>query len=71
MEPGDVNKNGQEFVRRTGKKSTTHDYATIWVMRCPTCRKEYGSNSCDAHNRRCPLVRHGVGRIGKPPEPIH
>lgn len=55
MDQGDVNQNGQELVRKTGNKSTTHRFATIWLMRCRTCNHEYGSNSCDAHIRRCPL----------------
>lgn len=66
MEPGDANDNGQKFVRRTGNNSTTHPHAKIWVMRCPTCNREYGCNSCDGHIRRCPF--HDGG---KPPEPIN
>ncbi len=54
MNEGDMNQNGQELVRRTGVRSTTHPFATIWVMRCTVCGREYGCNSCDAHIRRCP-----------------
>lgn len=54
MEEGDVNPNGQELVRKTDAPSTTHPFATIWGMRCQTCGGQYGSNSCDAHIRRCP-----------------
>jgi hypothetical protein len=50
---GDVNQNGQKLVRKTDTRSTTHRFARIWVMRCPRGH-EYGSNSCDAHIRRCP-----------------
>jgi len=49
MEIGEANKNNQELVRKTDIKSTTHQYAKIWVMRCRHCDYEYGSNSCDAH----------------------
>ena len=54
MDIGDVNPNGQQLVRRTDARSTTHPFATIWAMRCQGCGREYGSNSCDAHIRRCP-----------------
>lgn len=54
MEEGDVNSNGQELIRKTDAPSTTHPFATMWSMRCQMCGGEYGSNSCDAHIRRCP-----------------
>jgi len=54
MDIGESNKNGQILIKRTDTKSTTHPYATIWVMRCTQCGNEYGSNSCDAHIRKCP-----------------
>ena len=54
MEVGDVNRNGQELVRKTENRSTTHAFAKIWVMRCRECSNEYGSNSCDAFRRHCP-----------------
>jgi len=55
MEIGDLNANGQKLVRRTNSSSTTHAFATIWVMCCRDCGEEYGCNSCDAHIRRCPF----------------
>jgi hypothetical protein len=66
MEPGDANKNKQELIRKTESPSTTHRFARIWVMKCLKCDKEYGSNSCDAHIRRCP--HHD--RSAAPGEPI-
>jgi hypothetical protein len=55
MKAGEANGNGQELVRKTDAPSTTHRFAKIWVMRCQKCGREYGSNSCDAHIRRCPF----------------
>ncbi len=54
MTEGDANINKQVLVRKTPARSTNHPFATIWVMRCDRCDREYGSNSCDAHIRRCP-----------------
>lgn len=65
MESGTVNRNGQELVEKGTAKSTSHRFATIWRMRCSKCGNEYGSNSCDAHIRRCPRCSDG-----KPSEPL-
>ena len=54
MDVCEINGKGQVLVKRTDTKSTTHPYANIWVMRCTKCGNEYGSNSCDAHIRKCP-----------------
>lgn len=54
LEVGKANDNDQELVEKTTRPSTTHAYARIWVMRCRRCDRLYGSNSCDAHIRRCP-----------------
>ncbi|OQW99583.1 MAG: hypothetical protein BWK74_01895 [Desulfobacteraceae bacterium A6] len=54
MEVGQQNKNKQVLMRKTERKSTTHRFARIWVMHCKICDHEYGSNSCDAHERHCP-----------------
>ncbi len=67
MHIGEENKNNQILVRKTTNKSTTHRFARIWVMRCSSCKYEYGSNSCDAHERHCPKCTPGV----KPSEPIY
>jgi len=54
MNVGDSNKNGQRLIQKTANKSTTHPFATIWVLQCGKCGCNYGSNSCDAHIRKCP-----------------
>lgn len=54
VDEGEFNVNDQELVRRIAARSTTHPFAKIWVMRCKRCHLEYGSNSCDAHIRKCP-----------------
>jgi hypothetical protein len=54
MDISETNRNRQELVRKTSDPSTSHRFAKIWVMRCHDCGHEYGSNSCDAHIRRCP-----------------
>jgi hypothetical protein len=57
--------NDQAVLYKTERKSTTHPFAKIWAMRCGRCSETYGSNSCDAHIRRCP---HCDG--GRPGEPL-
>ena len=55
MIEGETNRQGQEVVRKTDTRSTTHPFAKIWVLRCRACGTRYGCNSCDAHIRRCPI----------------
>ncbi len=64
MEVGQINQRGQKLIRKTTEHSTTHPHARIWVMYCPVCAREYGSNSCDAHIRKCPY--HQDGAEGEP-----
>ena len=64
MKVREVNANRQRFLAPTGRRGTTHPFATIWRMRCEKCGHEYGSNSCDAHIRRCPA--HAGGKPGEP-----
>jgi len=66
MDIGEENKNRQILVRKTEQQSTTHAFARIWVMHCSICNHEYGSNSCDAHERRCPRCV----PTAKPGEPL-
>jgi len=54
MNIGDVNRNDQEVMYKTDRSSTTHRLPKIWRMKYRKCGREYGSNSCDAHIRRCP-----------------
>jgi hypothetical protein len=65
MKVGEANDNRQELVRKTNDPSTTHPFAKIWVMKCQRCGREYGSNSCDAHIRRCPFCSPSAAR-GEP-----
>ncbi len=62
MDIGDKNEKGQVLIRKTNMKSTTHSNprVRIWVMYCPTCNTQYGSNSCDAHIRKCPYHQNGA-----------
>jgi len=50
---GEANRHGQVLVRKTEDASPNHDYARVWILRCPT-HGEYKANSCDFHIRRCP-----------------
>jgi hypothetical protein len=62
-EPGFVNRNGQVVVRATGLAGTDHGQS-VYVLRCPTCDKEYGVNGSDIFQRRCP--NHQGGAPGLP-----
>ena len=66
MDIGEKNKNNQILVQKTQQKSTTHRFARIWAMQCNVCGYEYGSNSCDAHERYCSQCNPNV----KPGEPL-
>jgi hypothetical protein len=52
-ETGYINRNDQEVIRPTGKHGTDHGQY-IYVLRCRTCRHEYGANGSDIFLRRCP-----------------
>ena len=69
MNVGEVNRNGQRLLEKTGARSTTHRYATIWRMACGKCGLEYGSNSCDAHDRHCPKGHDRPAAKGEPLPP--
>jgi hypothetical protein len=62
-DPGDENRNGQILIRKTSLAGTDHN-AVIWVLRCPVCNIEYGSNSTDAWERKCPSPTHQGGKPG-------
>lgn len=67
MVAGDANQHGQQLIRKTNLRSTSHRFATIWVLQCRACGTRYGSNSCDAHIRRCPNC-HPQAKPGEPIE---
>src|SRR5678816_4201114 len=54
MQPksNEPNRHGQRPLFKSNWRSNTHRYARIWVMLCNRGHI-YGSNSCDAHERRC------------------
>ena len=62
-EIGYVNRNQQEVIRPTGKHGTDHGQY-VYVLRCRTCRHEYGANGSDIFLRRCP--NHDRGAPGLP-----
>ena len=55
---GDHNRNGQILKRKTDHQEN-HPFATIWELECKHCGREYGANSCDFHERRCPNCQDG------------
>jgi hypothetical protein len=61
--PGDVNRKGQILVRKTSLTGSDHN-AHVWVMRCSLCGIEYGSNSTDAWERKCPNPKCQGGKPG-------
>jgi hypothetical protein len=65
MNVGESNRNGQVLLEKTKRKSSTHPFARIWKMRCSRGHT-YGSNSCDAHERKCAKCNPDA----KPGEPI-
>jgi hypothetical protein len=60
--PGFVNRNGQVVVRATGLSGNDHGQS-IYVLRCPTCEKEYGVNGSDIFQRRCPYHQNGASGL--------
>ncbi len=56
--PGYVNRNGQTVIRATGLRGTDHGQR-VYVLRCGSCAREYGSNGSDNHQRRCPSCQQG------------
>lgn len=49
---GDTNTHGQSLMGRT-TESGNHRFARKWILKCGTCGRSYGANSCDFHIRRC------------------
>lgn len=60
-EPGDINRHGQELVRKT-TMAGNHSNQRVWVLRStdPSCGHVYGANGCDFHIRRCPAHQRGA-----------
>lgn len=57
--PGFVNRNGQHVLRATGLPGNDH-VQLIYVLRCDTCRHEYGANGSDIFQRKCPACQGGA-----------
>jgi hypothetical protein len=63
--PGFVNRNGQRVVRNTELRGTDH-MQVVDVLACQHCGHEYGANSSDVWQRKCPACQDG--RRGLPTE---
>jgi putative restriction endonuclease len=64
---GDTNKNGQQLLRLTEERGTDHN-SRIWILKCLSCLKVYGSNSTDAWERKCPKCQSGAEGLSIPTE---
>jgi hypothetical protein len=65
VEIGQMNTHRQMVLRAEGLRSTTHWTQWVYRLGCSRCGRVYGSNGCDAWERRCPHCDRG-----KPPEPL-
>ena len=63
--PGYINSNGQEVLRSTNRAGNDH-MQKVYVLRCTKCRRDYGANGSDIHERKCPYCQ--GGRLGLPTE---
>jgi hypothetical protein len=58
-DPGYVNRNGQEVVRKTGTAGTDHGQS-VYVLRCTKCDLEYGVNGSGIFQAKCPACQRGA-----------
>ena len=70
--PGFVNRKNQMNLGKTNppRQGTDHGQS-VYVMRCPQCRRNYGANGSDIWLRRCPYHQGGMPGlklIGDEPE---
>jgi len=56
--PGYENRNGQIVIRNTGLPGTDH-LQYIYELECRHCRRRYGANGTDIHERKCPFCQGG------------
>ena len=62
-DPGYTNRNGQINLGRTDPPRPGTDRGqSIYVLRCPSCSRNYGANGTDIWQRRCPF--HDGGKPG-------
>jgi len=57
---GEINRNRQEALFTTALRSAQHRFATLVLMHCHDCNNLYMAQSCDVHERHCPLCQYGV-----------
>lgn len=60
--PGYVNDNGQITVRDTGEKGTDFN-ARKFQVACSKCGYNYGANSTDLWQRKCPNCQGGMSGL--------
>jgi hypothetical protein len=58
IKPGDVNRNGQEVVRKTDRRGNDH-LQWVYQLACSHCGHNYGANGSDVHERKCPNCQDG------------
>jgi tRNA G26 N,N-dimethylase Trm1 len=61
-EIGFINDNGQRVVRNTNQRGTDH-MQVIDVLHCEHCGHEYGANSSDNWQRKCPACQNGAAGL--------
>ena len=59
VEPGSVNHNGQQVVRKAGRAAEDLPGQSIYVLKCQRCGHEYGEAGIRVHGRKCPQCNEG------------
>lgn len=59
VEPGTVNENGQQVVRRAGRDAQGMAGQRVYALRCSRCGHEYGEEGIRVHLRKCPKCQGG------------
>ena len=60
--PGNVNRNGQITIRDTGAPGTDFG-ARNFQLACSHCGHNYGANSGDIWERKCPVCQGGAAGL--------
>lgn len=64
-----MNRNRQMLVCTYAKgEPCNHPFARLVMLVCGDCKKPYGANTCDAHNRKCPYCMGGRPGLPLPSE---
>ena len=61
-QPGYVNRNNQQVVRRTAIPGNDR-HQTVYELRCLDCEHSYGANGSDIFQRRCPSCDKGAAGL--------